>query len=234
MGIFISVIILILITLIQLFMQLTPGTLALFYHYALGKNNSIKADNFCLHYILGSEVFIGGIWLVVYLIMFNLIGNVPDTVSRVIPWVFVGIFIAEAIAGLFFYYRKGRFTELFMPRSLTRGIETKAKAVKSRSDAFILGFIVGAFELVFTLPIYVVGVAALLQTTLLPRAPIIILYIIISVIPLFIIRRLYRTDHNLAEIEKKRIKHKSFIRIGMCVTFAALAAVMVWAGVLNG
>lgn len=234
MGIFISVIILILITLIQLFMQLTPGTLALFYHYALGKNTFVKADNFCLYFILGAEIFIGGMWLIVYLLLLNLIGESSGIAFKIVPWVLFGVFIAEAITSLLFYYRKGKLTELYVPRSITNGITVKAKSVKTRSDAFVLGFIVGAFELVFTLPIYIAGVIALLESPALPRAAIMILYVVISVVPLFYMRTLFRLDHNLAEIEKKRVKRKAFIKIGLCITFTLLAGTMAWLGVQYG
>lgn len=234
MGIFISVIILVLITLIQLFMQLTPGTLALFYHYALGKNTFIKADNFCLHFILGAEVFVGGLWLIIYLLLLNLIGEASGVAFKIVPWVLFGVFIAEAIASVLFYYRRGKYTELYIPRSIVKGITDKAKSAKTRSDAFVLGFIVGAFELVFTLPIYIAGVTALLASPALPRGAIIILFVVISVIPLFIMRTLFRVDHNLAEVEKHRVKRKTFIKIGMCVTFVLLAAAMAWLGVQYG
>ena len=234
MGIIISVVILVLVTLIQLFMQLTSGALALFYHYALGKNSATKADNFALYFILGAEVFVGGIWLIVYLLLSNLIGGTSEMAFRIITWALFGIFIAESITSVLFYYRKGRFTELYVPRSITKGIAIKAKSVKTRSDAFVLGFIVGAFELVFTLPIYIAGVIALLKASVLPKAPIIILFVIISVIPLFVTRTLFRLDHNLAEIEKRRIKRKNLIKACMGVSFVLLAAAMAWLGVMYG
>ena len=62
MSIFISVVILILVALIQISMQLTPGIFMLFYHYALGKKSRNKADDLNLSFILGAETFIATIW----------------------------------------------------------------------------------------------------------------------------------------------------------------------------
>ena len=63
MSFFISVIILVLAMLIQVSMQLTPGTFALFYHYALGKNSRTKADNLSLYFTLGVITFMAIVWI---------------------------------------------------------------------------------------------------------------------------------------------------------------------------
>lgn len=234
MGIFISVIILVLVMLIQLMLQLNTGVFALFYHYALGKLSRKKTDDLCLYYILGTEMFIGGIWLIIYIFLFNMIGDAGEAVFRIMPWVLVGVCVAEALASLFFYYRKGKMTELFVPRRITNGISGKVKSVKTRLDAFILGFVVGAFELIFTLPLYLVALTVLMDATEIPRAPVIIVYIILATVPLFATRIMFRTDHNLAEIERKRVKAKPFVKISLCVLYLIVAGLMVYIGVQHG
>ena len=81
MSIFIPVAILIVATLIQAFMQLTPGVFALFYHYALGKNSSTKADDLSLHFILGVITFIVITWLLIYALIFSIFYNKKDKTS---------------------------------------------------------------------------------------------------------------------------------------------------------
>ena len=234
MSIFISVIILVLVMAIQLMLQLNSGVFALFYHYALGKLSRRKADDLSLYYVLGTEVFVGGIWLIIYIFLFNMIGDAGETVFRILPWVLVGVCVAEAVMGLVFYYRKGKMTELFVPRAITRGISTKVKDVKTRLDAFVLGFVVGAFELIFSLPLYLAASTVLMESPEIPRALVIILYIVLATMPLFVTRILFRTDHNLAEIEKKRVKHKSLVRLFMFILYMAVALLMVYIGIKHG
>ena len=234
MSIFASVAILVLVMAIQLMLQLNSGVFALFYHDALGKLSRKKADDLSLYYILGTEMFVGGIWLIIYIFLFNLIGDAGETVFRIMPWVLVGVCVAEAITGMIFYYRKGKMTELYVPRSITNGISGKIKNIKTRLDAFILGFVVGAFELIFSLPLYLAASTVLMESPDIPRAPIIILYIILSIVPLFAIRCFYRTDHNLAEIERKRVKHKPFVRLAICILYLLVALLMIYIGVKHG
>ena len=233
MGIFIPVIILILATLIQTSMQLTPGIFSLFYHYALGKYSSIKTDNFSLYFILGVITFMVTTWLLAYAFIFSILCNKIDLCLNFLPWLMAGIFLAESIASLFFYYRKGKFTTLFIPRSVAKNLDFHAKKIKNRSDSFVLGFFSGISELIFTLPLYIVSAIELMRVDLSLRPVLIILYIIFSIVPLFIIRTLFRHDYNLAKIERIRIRIKPFVRIIICVGFLFLALTVISLGVLN-
>ena len=233
MSIFIPVAILIVATLIQAFMQLTPGVFALFYHYALGKNSSTKADDLSLHFILGVITFIVITWLLIYALIFSIFYNKIEFYPNFLPWLMAGIFLAESIASLLFYYRKGKFTTLFIPRSIAKNLDFHARKVKDRSDAFILGFFSSIPELIFTLPLYIVSAIELMRINFSLRSIFIILYIIISIIPLFTIRTLYRHNHTLAKIEHTRIRAKLFIRILFCIGFLLLALAVIKLGVLN-
>ena len=233
MSIFIPVAILIVATLIQAFMQLTPGVFALFYHYALGKNSSTKADNLSLHFILGTITFIIIVWLFIYALIFTVFYNRIEPYPNFLPWLMAGIFLAESIASLLFYYRKGKFTTLFIPRSIAKTLDSHARKIKNRSDAFILGFFSGIPELIFTLPLYVISAIELMKINSPPRCIFIIIYVIVSIIPLFVIRTLYRHDHTLAKIEHTRIRAKLFIRILLCVGFLLLALAVIKLGVFN-
>ena len=234
MGIIIPVIILILAMLIQPMMQLTPGVFSIFYHYALGKFSSKKADDLCLYFLLGAETFVGVVWMAFYLILYYLVVYTNVASYQFWAWLLAGVFVAEAVVMLFFYYRKSKTTELFISRGMAKKIGVRARKAKNRSDAFVLGFVAGMPELIFTMPVYLVAVTKLIGAVDLPKSPVIILAIVVSVIPLLLIRRLFRSDHNLAEIEKKRVKMKGFFKIGLAVLYLLLAGVMVYIGVRNG
>lgn len=221
--------------LIQAFLQLTPGTFALFYHYALGKKSAKIADDFGLSFILGVEVFTATVLLLVYSLTFFIFCNQPGFCNHIFLWIMTGVFIAEALAFFFFYYRKGRTTALFIPRRIAKNIILRAEKTKSRSDAFILGFVSGSPELLFTLPLYIISVVELMLVPTLPRILTIIFYIIVLTIPLFSIRSLYRTGHNLAEIQRSRARAKSFVRLFISICFLLLAFATIIIGVfING
>ena len=233
MSIFIPVAILFVAMLIQALMQLTPGVFTLFYHYALGKNSANKADDLSLHFILGTITFIVIIWLLIYASIFTIFYDKVEPYPAFLPWLMAGIFLAESIASLFFYYRKGKFTTLFIPRSIAKNLDSHAQKIKTRSDAFILGFFSGIPELIFTIPLYIISAIELMRFNFPLRPIFVIIYIIISIIPLFIIRTLYRHDHTLAKIEHTRIRAKLFIRIFFCISFLLLALAVVNLGVFS-
>ncbi len=73
----------------------------------------------------------------------------------VLFWTFAGLFFATAIVMAFFYFRKTKATALFISRKVARNYRLRAESVKSRSDAFLLGFFSSIPELVFTLPLFI-------------------------------------------------------------------------------
>lgn len=232
MSIVISVIILILSMLISFCLQLTPGTFALFYHYALGKTNAKKADDQSLSFILGVEIFITAIWLLIYFSIF-LFFYYNFNFSNIVFYIMAGVFFAEAIIMPFLYYRKGNSTALFIPRRIAKGILNRIAKIRNRSDCILLGALTGLFELIFTLPLYIISASILLNFDALPRVLTIALYLTLSVLPLFIIRCSFRLGHNLADIERFRVKIKPAIKITLCTSFLLLALATIYLGVLN-
>lgn len=233
MSIFIPVAILILAMLIQAFMQLTPGIFVLFHHYALGKKSTKKANNLDSYFILGIIVFIVATWLIIYNLIFIIFRDKPDFSSGPYPWIMTGIFFAESFLGLFFYYRKGKFTTLFISRSSANSYFNQAKQVKTKSDAFTLGFLSNIPELLFTLPLYIISATELMKITFFPRALIILAYIIISILPILFFRTLYLLGRNLAEIEQLRIRIKPLVRIVLFAGFLLLAFATIKTGIIN-
>lgn len=234
MSVITPLIIVVIAALIQAFLQLTPGTFSLFYHYALGKNSTKVADDFSLSFILGVEVFLTTIWLIIYSLIFFIFCNQPSFCSEVFLWITAGIFVAEAFAFFFFYFRKGRSSSaLFIPRQIARNINARAEKIKTRSDAFTLGFATGSLELIFTLPLYIISIVELMRISAFPRIIAIIFYIIIATLPLFSIRNLYRTGHNLAEITRSRIRAKTFLRLSISLGFLLLAFIIITSGAFH-
>lgn len=231
MSIFIPIIILILVALILCLLQLSPGVFALFYHYALGKHSRKKADDLSLDFILGTETTSAIIWFSLYVIFFVIFYHNPTLSCKILPWILAGIIFVDAIVIFLLYYRKGTSTTLFLFRHAAKTFLHDAKTAKSRKDAFFLGFISKMPELIFTLPIYVLIVYILAYSTFIPTAITIIFFILISTVQLFIIRTAYRTDHNLADIQRFRTKAKPLIRILLSVSFLLLSIATIYLGV---
>lgn len=233
MSVIISVIILILAMLISAFLQLVPGTFSIFYHFSLSKTNAKKADDRSLGFILGSELFITFIWVAIYSLILSFFCNSPDFCPSSFFWIMSGILFAEAVAVFWFYYRKSKATALFIPRRTASTISNCARKAKSRSDAITLGFFAGLPELIFTLPLYVISAIILLNTTAISRALVVILYVLFSTIPLFIIRTAYRTGHNLADITRARTRFKPFFRLSLSILYVLLALAVLNLGIIN-
>ena len=233
MSIVISVIILILSMLISFCMQLPSGTFALFYHYALGKTNSKKADDQSLSFILGAEIFVTIVWLFIYFLTFTFFYNFPDF-NNIFLCIMSGIFLAEALITFFFYYKKGKkSTALFISRSLAAGITNRIKKAHTRSDCILIGAFIGAFELLFTLPLYLISTNVLLNFPALPRIFFIAFYVLFSVLPLFIVRYAFRLNNNLADIERFRVKIKPLVKLIFFFSFLALSLATIYLGVIN-
>ena len=219
--------------LIFFFMQLPSGVFSLFYHYSLGKTTAKKADDKSLSFIIGAEFFAAITWIFIYFIMFVIFYNVPN-VYGIFYYIMAGTFFAEAIAVLFFYYRRGKATALFIPRTIANGILNHIKKNKSRSDCIILGATSGLFELIFTLPLYIISTSILTNFETFPSTLIIVVFIIVSILPLLIIRGAFRLGSNLAEIERFRVKIKPFIKIFMFFSFLLIAIATIYLGVNYG
>lgn len=235
MSLFTSLGIILLSMLIGATLQLSPGVFAIFYHQALGKTTAKKADDRSLSFVLGIEIFIATTFLITYLIISYLTieNNLKNTV---LMWVMAGFLLALAVFSFFCYYHNGKkskkTTRLFLPRLLASGLTLRAKSAKNRSDTIMLGLATAAAELFFTLPLYIVSSIAILNIS--PRTGFlfIIAYIIIATLPLFAIRTVFRTGHNLAEIQRSRVKNKPFVRIILSISYLLVAILTFIQGVI--
>ena len=216
------------------FLQLSPSVFTVFYHYASGKYSTKKADGLTIYYILGEEIFLTVIFLFIYFIFFSIFIDIGSPASSVLPWILAGTFFALSLISLFFYFRKGKNTELFISRKLAKKITTNAKDVKTAFDAFVLGFTTCIPELIFTLPLFIAVALSLTYIINYPRSLLVFVYILVVVIPIFVYHHLYSTDHNLAEIERHRIKNKSFYRLIISLGFFILAFLLLNTGLGNG
>ena len=219
---------------IQAFLQLTPGVFSIFYHHALGKTSAKKADDASLSFILGTEILTAIIFLIIYIIIsFVVTDKITD--SNIYMATLAGIFIAESVITFFFYFRKNskkkeQSTKTFLPRFIAQNLIINAKKAKNRSDTITLGIVTTACELVFTLPLYIIISTEILNLGLRYGFVYIIAYIIIATVPLFVIRTAFRTDHNLAEIQRFRVNKKFWVKLVLSISYLLIAILIIVKG----
>ena len=228
MSIIPPVILIVVVLLILMSFQLAPGTFSIFYHFMLGKFSRKKSDDLSLSFIFGTELFMVTMWLLTYFVLFTIFTNLTD--YQILLWIFAGISIAEAVSIFLFYYKSPtsrKSTVLFLPRRFASTLMHRIASVKSRKDAFLLGFFINVPELVFTLPLFIIMNTILLNTTLVPVAITIALAILATILPLFIIRTFYRADYALADIQRLRVHTKPVVRICLPICYIIIAIILI-------
>lgn len=241
MSVFTSLIIVLLAMLIQSFLELSPGVFAIFYHYNLGKTTAKKADDQALSFILGTEICVAIVFLATY-ITTNFFITKDGKLDPIFIWTMSGIFLLEAIFSFFFYYKPARFqklttkkalknsTMLFLPRSFASSLIYHIEHTKNRSSTIILGLVTCALELILTLPLYIIVSICIYYLSPNSNSVFIIAYIILATIPLFAIRTFFRTDHNLADIERLRVKKKLPTKFVISISYLVIAIVTLIVG----
>lgn len=231
MNVFASIGIVLLAMLIMASLQLVPGVFALFFHYALGKHSLKKASSLGLFFILGAEIISAFLFISAFYISYALFLNDLNPRNNVLTWIFIGIFIALSIACFFFYFKHPhtKNTELFISRKLAKTLDSRAKSIKTPSDAFTLGALSNVCELPITLPLYIITATEIMymHTEYLADNLMTILYILVSTVPLIHIYCRFRIGQNLATIQRSRVKDKIFTRFVISFSFITIAILII-------
>lgn len=196
--------------LIHASMQLSLGALLLLYHASLGKHIKKKTRSLVDSYIagIGTLVFLG--LGAVAFIMNRYFGEAlyPEELMIV-----VGMLVALAIAVWAIYYRRGRSTELWLPRTVARFVDRRAKETNSNTEAFSLGMLTSLAEMPFTLVLVIVASNSLMKLEPLAQLVALVLYTVISITPPIILRLAIRHGHTVVDVQRWRVKYKTFLRI---------------------
>ena len=232
MEAYVSLGIVVLSGLVAASLQLPLGTLLLLYHASLGRH--IRKKTKCL-----ASSFISGATLMNFLLLGTAIfliasltdgGVLPDLAHIII----FGLLVALGVIAWFFYYRRKGSTELWLPRHLARYIDSRAKTTSDNSEAFSLGLLVPLSEILFTLPLLALSADAILRLDPLYQALGLVVFTIFSILPLLLLRLLIRKGRNVAEVQRWRLKNKSFFRFFTGAAFTVLAAFLFAFVILKG
>lgn len=201
-------------------LQLGIGTLLLLYHASLGKHIKRKTKSLVTNYIMGNGFLTA---ITVAATAFVIFTICQGEMSIAVLTVVVGILVALAISVWAFYYRWGRSTELWLPKSIAKFIDNRAKITESNTEAFSLGMLACFAEAPFTLMLVIITANSVLALPLVLQILAIAIYTILSVLPLIIARIAIRKGQTIVDVQKWRIKNKKFLRIISGVGFLVLA-----------
>lgn len=201
-------------------LQLELGALLLLYHASIGKHVRKKTKHLVSSYISGIGTLVLLSLAAVAFVLDRYFGKALYAEELM---VIVGMLVALAIASWMFYYRRGRSTELWLPRSVARFIDKRAKLTNSNTEAFSLGLLTSLAEMPFTLILLVVAANSVLNLPYLHQLIAVAGYTIIAILPSVILRLAIRKGQTVVDIQRWRVKHKTFFRVLTGVGFLVLA-----------
>ena len=212
-------------------LQLDLGALLLLYHASLGKHIKKKTKKLVTNYILGSALLIA---LTVSTAAF-IIGTVTlSSLSEKSLTVIVWILLMLAVISWFFYYRTGRSTELWLPKSVAKYISTRARLTENSTEAFSLGMLSSLAEMPFSIILMIVAGNSIIGLPVELQVFSVLFYTFIAILPLFILRFSIKRGNTVVDIQKWRVKNKVFFKIMSGVGFITLALFLIGFRILGG
>ncbi len=201
-------------------LQLELGALLLLYHASLGKHIKQKTKDLVSNYILGSAMLV---ILFVSTIIF-LISSVSYTsLSTESIAVLAAVLLMLAVLIWLFYYRSRQTTELWLPKSIARYINKRAKLTDSNIEAFSLGMLTAFSEMPFSLVLMVLAADSIVLMPFEIQFLVVLLYAFISVLPLFILRFFIKRGSTVVDIQKWRMRNRNFFKVLSGTLFLTLA-----------
>lgn len=200
-------------------LQLSLGGLLLLYHASLGKHVRKRTKSLVSSYIAGVGTLIFVLTATLAFVMDRWFGKALYAEEILIV---VGMLLALAIVMWFLYYRRGKSTELWLPRTVAKFIDKRAKVTDSNTEAFSLGMLTTFAEMPFTIVLMVVAANSILRLPFIYQLLALALYATIAIMPLVIMRLALRRGQNVVAVQRWRVKHKTFLRVISGVGFMVL------------
>ena len=221
MSDFLHIATIVLCGMVQISLQLSLGVLILLHRSSQSHHRRRKTRRLAYSFILGCAAIC---FLAVSSACFFISRTENGRLSISSLAVIIGVLLGCAIAMWAVYYRRGKNTQLWLPKNFTKFIQKRAKECSDGAEAFSLGLVSAFAEMPISLALFIVAANSILhlQDNLATLAAII--YPFFCCIPLFIMRAQVSSGKNLAEVQRWRIKNKSFLRVVSGGGFAVLAA----------
>jgi hypothetical protein len=140
----------------------------------------------------------------------------------------IGIFVAcGAVMWLFYYRRRKKTTELWLPRAITRFIQRKARNTDDGIEAFSLGLLSNFAEMPLCLAIFFVAANSILHLSSGLQIVAVIAYTLATALPMVILKIRVKTGKSAVEAQKWRIRNKGFAKFFSGSSFMLLAIFIV-------
>ena len=207
----------------QASLQLSFGGLILLYHASMGQHRRKKTRRLTRAYILGALIIT---MLAVSGIAFWISQFAGQALTLEATMICVGVFLATAAVMWLLYYRRGRNTELWLPRSFSRFINRRAKATNDQIEAFSLGTLSAFAEMPMSLAIFFVVANCILTTSAELQIVALLFYLLIVALPMLTLKFYVRNGNSVVTAQQWRVKHKLFTRFVSCASFITLSAFM--------
>lgn len=190
--------------------QLSVSVMTLMSGHAIGKRT---AHSKLLRLISG--FIIGSATMTTLLVAFfsYTIGSIFGNSAPLVLWAACcGILIGVGVSVWRFYYRPGKGTSLWIPRSLAGYLHDRSKATKQTAEAFGLGLSSVAAEFLFIIAPITISALALIHLSPTDQLLGILIYTTIAVLPLVVVGGLIGGGRKLSQIQHWRESNKSFLQ----------------------
>ncbi len=145
--------------------------------------------------------------------------------ERLVSAIVCGLLVGLGLSTWIFYYRKGPGTTLWLPRSMAKFLSSRAKSTRSRVESFGLGMVSVIAELIFIIaPISTAAITIALLPSPSLQATGVIFYLVLSLLPLFIIFLAVGGGKKLSRIQAWRERNKGFLQFASGGSLLILAA----------
>ena len=192
----------------------------LLYHASLGKHIKKKTRNLVLNYILGSALLVV---LILSTIIFLIATFTNGSLSTKSLAILAAVLLMLAISIWLFYYRSRQTTELWLPKSISRYINRRAKLTESNIEAFSLGMLTAFAEMPFSIILMVVAGNSVVLLPFEWQFLSVLGYAFVAILPLFILRVSIRRGNTVVDVQKWRLRNKNFFKVLSGTLFLTLA-----------
>lgn len=208
----------------QASLQLSFGALILLYHSSMGRHRRAKTRFLAKSYIWGAAAVS---FLLVCTCAFLINSIAGGALPIIALTILVGILVAVAFIMWALYFRSGKGTELWLPRSFTKYISRRAKYANDNVEAFSLGMLSSIAELPLSIVLGLIAANAMLSMSSQWQILAALFYAALSITPLLYLKINIKTGRNALEIQKWRQKNKRFLKNAASSGFLTLALFVV-------
>lgn len=190
--------------------QLSVSVLTLLSAHTIGaKHSQSKLLHLTTSFLFGAGLMTILLLSFISLSLLNIFGS--DT-PQIVWAVACGMLGGVAISIWLFYYRHEKGTTLWVPRGVASYLHDRIKSTKIGAEAFSLGLTSVLGELLFIIAPIVISALVLIQLPAPWQLIGIIVYAIISTLPLIIVWVLISSGHSIGDIQKWRESNKTFLQ----------------------